>query len=126
MGCVFKVCHVFSEPTVQVHTRLYSQQDAHLGNGFYALVKCRETTETEITPTFSFPKPFNPPNKTCSNCVFDLFLYKKGTIYITFIKSFGIIKYNVTLLQKFEIPATIQDKLPIEVHTVSFFHHNIF
>lgn len=53
-------------------------------------------------------------------------LYKKGTIYITFIKSFSIIKYNITLLQKFQIPATIQDKLPIRVHTVSFFHFNFF
>lgn len=54
------------------------------------------------------------------------FCIKKGTIYITFIKSFSIIKYNITLLQKFQIPATIQDKLPIRVHTVSFFHFNFF
>lgn len=67
-----------------------------------------------------------PQNETCSNCVFDLFLYKKGTIYITFIKSFSIIKYNITLLQKFQISATIQDKLPIRVHTVSFFHFYFF
>lgn len=39
---------------------------------------------------------------------FDLFLYKKGTIYITFIKSLSIIKYNITRLQKCQIPATIQ------------------
>lgn len=39
------------------------------------------------------------------------FLYKKGTIYIiTFIKSFSIIKYSITLLQKCAIPLTIQDK----------------
>lgn len=49
-----------------------------------------------------------------------LFLYKKGTIYITFIKSFSIIKYSITLLQKCEIPATIQDITPIRVHKVSF------
>lgn len=81
-----------------------------------------------LTPTLS-PQPQNcplPQNETCSNCVFDLFLYKKGTIYITFIKSFSIIKYNITLLQKFQIPATIQDKLPIRVHTGSFFHFNSF
>lgn len=70
--------------------------------------------------------PPTAPNETCSTCVFDLFLYKKGTIYITFIKSFSIIKYNITLLQKFQIPATIQDKLPIRVHKVSFFSFQLF
>lgn len=50
------------------------------------------------------------------------FLYKKGTTYIiTFIKSFSIIKYSMTLLQKCDIPATIQDTTPIRVHKVSYF-----
>lgn len=88
-------------------------------NGFYALV----CSEHQTLNSHSFP---SPKMKHVPSCVFDLFLYKKGTIYITFIKSFSIIKYNITLLQKFQIPATIQDKLPIRVHKVSFFHFNFF
>lgn len=62
-------------------------------------------------------------NHTYSSGLLDLFCIKKkkGTIYITFIKSFSIIKYSITLLQKFEIPATIQDKTPIRVHKVHSF-----
>lgn len=70
-------------------------------------------------------RPPSPQNNT-SVLRFWFILYKKGTIYITFIKSFSIIKYNITLLQKFQIPATIQDKLPRRVHTVSFFFISFF
>lgn len=66
--------------------------------------------------------PNPPPQITHPYCAFDLFCIKKGTIYITFIKSFSIIKYNITLLQKFQIPATIQDKLPKSSHRFILFH----
>lgn len=57
----------------------------------------------------------------------NLFLYKKGTIYITFIKSFRIIKYNITLLQKFRASATIQVKnSQRRVNTVPFSQFNMF
>ena len=58
-----------------------------------------------------------------SRGLLDLFCIKKkkGTIYITFIKSFSIIKYSITLLQKFEIPATIHKiKLQYEFTSFSF------
>lgn len=132
MGFVCEVRQMFTVHTARscLQTFIGSQLDAQHGNWFF---HARLIPSTPLTPLSKSTTPppqkktvYFPQNKTSSNCVFDLFLYKKGTIYITFIKSFSIIKYNITLLQKFQIPATIQDKLPIRVHTVSFFHFNFF
>ena len=108
-----------------VYTRRCRVQTHSWGNWFYALVWGKKTKTKHLSfspfPPSSPSLPPSPKMKHVPTCVFDLFLYKKGTIYITFIKSFSIIKYNITLLQKFQIPATIQDKLPIRVHTVHSF-----
>lgn len=68
-----------------------------------------------------------PQPHTFKKCLFcNLFLYKKGTIYITFIKSFRIIRYNITLLQEIGAPATIQVKNSRRrVHTVPFSQFNM-
>lgn len=130
MGFVCEVRQMFTVHTARscLQTFIGSQLDAQHGNWFFHARLIPSTPLTPLSKSTTTPKKtvYFPQNKTSSNCVFDLFLYKKGTIYITFIKSFSIIKYNITLLQKFQIPATIQDKLPIRVHTVSFFHFNFF
>lgn len=123
---------------VSKRTCVEGQLDAQLGNWFFSVRRTSSAPLTALSkPPIHPPPPItitiitttthasSPPNKTCSKSRFsNLFLYKKGTIYITFIKSFSIIKYNITLLQEFQIPATIQVKLPRGVHTVSFSHFN--
>lgn len=123
---------------VSKRTCVEGRPDAQLENWFFSVkTNVISATDSPVKATHPHPPPQQqqqqqhmhppPPNKTCSKSRFsNLFLYKKGTIYITFIKSFSIIKYNITLLQKFQIPATIQVKLPRRVHTVSFSHFNSF
>lgn len=72
-------------------------------------------TSTTDTPVKSQPPHPHNNTKFKNRLFWNLFLYKKGTIYITFIKSFRIIKYNITLLQEFSSSCNYtSQKLPTE------------